>query len=112
MAVYGATKAFVLSFSEALAEELKGTSVTVTALCPGVTHTGFQARANVENTRMLKDAGMSAKQVAEIGYRAMKRGDPEVIPGAWNWLMIFSTRFVPRSLVTGFSRRMLESVGN
>jgi short-subunit dehydrogenase len=112
MAVYCATKAYVLSFSEALAAELNGTGVTVTALCPGVTRTGFQARANVEKIRMLKDAGMSAKQVAEIGYRAMQRGTPVVIPGVWNWLMIFSTRFIPRSLVTGFSRRMMETVGD
>ena len=112
MAVYCATKAYVLSFSEALASELKGTGVTVTALCPGVTFTGFQARANVENIRMLRGGGMSARQVAEIGYKAMKRGAPVVIPGVWNWLMIFSTRFIPRSLVTSFSRRMMETVGN
>ena len=112
MAVYCATKAYVLSFSEALAAELDGTGVTVTALCPGVTFTGFQARANVENIRMLRGGGMSARQVAEIGYRAMKRGTPVVIPGTWNWLMIFSTRFIPRSLVTSMSRRMMESNGN
>ncbi len=112
MAVYCATKAYVLSFSEALASELKGTGVTVTALCPGVTLTGFQARANVENIRMLRGGGMSARQVAEIGYRAMKRGTPVVIPGAWNWLMIFSTRFIPRSLMTSMSKQLMEPAGS
>jgi short-subunit dehydrogenase len=109
MAVYGATKAYVLSFSEALAQELKGTGVTVTALCPGVTRTGFQTRANVENVRMARGASMSARHVAEIGYAALQRGTPVVIPGVWNWLLAFTTRFLPRSLVTSMSLKMMES---
>lgn len=112
MAVYCATKAYVLSLSEALARELEGTGVTVTALCPGVTRTGFQARAQVENTRIDKGQGMSARQVAEIGYAAMQRGAPISIPGVWNWLMILAIRFVPRSLVTSLSQRMLEPAGS
>jgi uncharacterized protein len=112
MAVYGATKAYVLSFSEALAEELHGTGVTVTALCPGVTYTGFQARANVENIRMVKSRGMSAQQVAAIGYTAMQRGTSVVIPGFGNWLLAFSIRFLPRSLVTRLSKQMMEPVEN
>jgi short-subunit dehydrogenase len=113
MAVYGATKAYVLSFSEALAEELRGTGVTVTALCPGVTITGFQARAGVNESRMLLRMGsMTAEQVATIGYKALKRGRPVVVPGFLNSLMIFSIRLSPRSLVARISKRMMEPVGS
>jgi len=109
MAVYGASKAYVLHFSEAIAEELEGTGVSVTALCPGITFTGFQARANVENIRMTQRGGMSAKQVAEIGYQALMRGKRVVVPGVWNQLMAFSVRFAPRSLVTRISRSLMET---
>ncbi len=109
MAVYCATKASVLSLSEALHEELKGTGVSVTALCPGVTRTGFQARANVEKTRYVKSGSMTVQQVALIGYTALKRGTAVVVPGWMNWLMTFSIRLVPRSLSASVSRRMLES---
>jgi short-subunit dehydrogenase len=112
MTVYGATKAYVLSFTEAIAEELSGTGVTVTALCPGVTITGFQARSGVGNSRLIRVGGMTAEQVATIGYRALKHGQHVVIPGFWNWLMIFFTRLLPRSLVTSMSKRMMEPVGN
>jgi len=112
MAVYCATKAYVLSFSEALAAELVGTGVTVTALCPGVTLTGFQARANVGNVRLVRGGGMSARQVAEIGYRAMECGKPVVIPGWQNWLMVFSMRLAPRSLVTSMSKQLMEPAGS
>ena len=110
MAVYGATKAYVLSLSEAIAEEVKGTGVSVTALCPGVTLTGFQARANVENTRLVSGYKMSAKDVAEIGYQALKRGKPVVIPGLWNRLLILSARFIPRSLSARVGRKIMERV--
>ncbi len=109
MAVYCASKAFVLSLSEAIHEEVKGTGVRVTALCPGVTRTGFQARANVEKTRYVRSGSMTAQQVAESGYAAVKRGTPVVVPGWWNWLSTFSIRFVPRSLSASMAKRMLES---
>lgn len=109
MAVYGATKAFVLSFSEALAEELRGSGVTVTALCPGVTYTGFQERAGVANIGLVQLGGMSAADVAGIGYRAMQRGRAVVVAGFFNWLMAFSIRFTPRVLVRQLSKRMMES---
>jgi hypothetical protein len=112
MAVYCATKAFVLSLSEAIHEELRGTGVSVTALCPGVTRTGFQARANVEKTRLVKSGSMTARQVAQSGYAALKRGTPVVVPGWWNWLTTFSIRFVPRSLSASMAKRMLESAGS
>lgn len=102
MAVYAASKAYVLYFSEGIAEELKGTGVSVTALCPGVTRTGFQERADVADIRLVGGRSMSAKQVAKIGYTALMRGKPVVVSGWWNWLMAVSVRFVPRSL----TRRM------
>ncbi len=111
MAVYGATKAYVLSFSEAIADELRGTGVTVTALCPGVTITGFQARSGVGGARMITMGSMTAKQVAEIGYKALMRGQPVIIPGLWNSLMIFGTRLAPRSLMTRISRQLMEPAG-
>src|SRR5882724_10448805 len=75
MAVYYATKAYVISFSEAIANELKNSGVTVTCFCPGATDTGFQGRAGVENSRLFKQFGpMSAQAVARDGYRAMMKG--------------------------------------
>ncbi len=112
MAIYGATKAYVLSFSEALAEELRSTGVTVTALCPGVTITGFQARSGVGDARMVAMGSMTAEQVALAGYKALMRGQPVVIPGFWNSLMIFATRLAPRSLMVRVSRQFMEPAGN
>ncbi len=108
MAVYGATKAYVLSFSEALAEEVRGTGVTVTALCPGVTITGFQARSGAGEARMAAMGSMTAEQVARIGYKALKRGQSLLIPGFWNSLMIFSTRLAPRSWMARITRQLME----
>jgi short-subunit dehydrogenase len=108
MAAYGATKAYVLSFSEALGEELTGTGVTVTAPCPGVTRTGFQARANVENLRMVKGDSMSARQVAEIGYKALMRGQAVAVPGLMNQLTTLAIRITPRSLIRRVSKQMMK----
>lgn len=98
MAVYYATKAYVLSFSEALASELEGTGVTVTALCPGPTKTDFQARAELGNVRLFRRT-MAAQQVAEIGYRGLLAGQRVVVPGLSNKIGTFLVRFLPRSLV-------------
>lgn len=109
MAVYYATKAYVISFSEALAEELKRTGVTVTCLCPGVTDTGFQKRAQTENSILLKQMKpMDAPTVALDGYRAMMTGKTMAISGLRNWLVAESVRFAPRKLVTSISRKLLE----
>ncbi len=108
MAVYCASKAYVLNFSEAIAEELRGTGVSVTALCPGVTRTGFQSRAHVENIPLVKSGSMSAEQVAKIGYKALMRGKRVVVPGLMNWLIAFSVRFTPRSLVTRLGYRLMD----
>ncbi len=85
MAVYYATKAYVLSLSYALGDELQGTGVTVTCLCPGPTRTGFQARAHMEKARLFKVAYvMDAASVARVGYRGMKAGRRLVVPGLMN----------------------------
>ena len=99
MAVYYASKAYVLSFSEALAHELRGSGVTVTALCPGPTRTGFQDRADMHDARMLRLSMMDAARVARAGYRGMQSGKVVVIPGLPNWLLAQSVRFTPRVVV-------------
>jgi len=109
MALYYATKAFVLSFSEAIGSELEGTGVTVTALCPGPTATGFQARTKLEKSRLFKSMKvMDARTVAEAGHRALMAGKPVVIPGLMNKLLAQSVRFTPRALVTRIARKMQE----
>ena len=99
MAVYYATKAFVHSFSHALAEETKGTGVTVTVLCPGPTRTNFFVAAKMGKTNLLRGPSMSAEEVAREGYGAMMRGEAEVIAGARNRWMMWGTRFAPRAML-------------
>ncbi len=109
MAVYYATKAYVLSFSEALANELKGSGVSVTALCPGPTETGFSQRAGMRDSRLFRGTTMDARTVAQIGYRALMQGKPVVIPGLRNRLLAFSVRLAPRAAVTRITRRLQET---
>ncbi len=107
MAVYYATKAYVLSLSEALHEELRPRGVTVTALCPGPTRTGFQDRAELGGARFLKYLTMmEARPVAEQGYQAMMAGRSLHVPGLFNRLMALSVRFAPRFLATRLSGQM------
>ena len=109
MAVYYATKAYVISFSEALANELQGTGVSVTCLCPGVTDTEFQKRAGTEQTKLFRQMRpMDAKTVARDGYRGLMKGKPLVISGFRNWLLAESLRVSPRRAVTAISRRLIE----
>jgi short-subunit dehydrogenase len=109
MAIYYATKAYVISFSEALANELSGSGVTVTCLCPGATDTGFQGRAGVADTKLFKTIRpMDAKTVARDGYRGLIAGKTLVISGFRNWLLAESVRFSPRKLVTAISRKVLD----
>jgi hypothetical protein len=111
MAVYYATKAYVLSFSEAIANELRGSGVAVTCFCPGATHTGFARRAGTENSRLFKQVGaMSAEKVAHDGYRALMAGRTVAISGAHNRVVAQSVRFAPRKMVTAVSRRVVEKV--
>jgi short-subunit dehydrogenase len=111
MAVYYATKAYVISFSEAIANEVHGSGVTVTCFCPGATHTGFAQRAGTEKSRLFKHLGaMSAERVALDGYRAVMEGRTLAISGKHNWLVAQSTRFAPRKMVTVISRWVAEKV--
>ena len=111
MAVYYATKAYVLSFSEALANEVAGSGVVVSCFCPGPTDTGFQKRAGMENSRVVKKiGGMSAEKVARVGYRGLMAGRTVVISGVQNWLAAESVRFAPRKWVTAISRWVTEKV--
>jgi uncharacterized protein len=99
MAVYYATKACVLSFTEALAEELSGTNVTVTALCPGPTATNFGNVAGAAKGRMVRLARMSAEAVALYGHRAFRKKRVVAVPGLQNRLLVFLTRLNPRSVI-------------
>ena len=110
MSVYYASKAYLLSFSQAIAEELRNTGVTVTALCPGATATDFAETAQVSNTRLFQKLGVaSAEDIARYGYKVMMRGDRVAIPGWRDKLMVQSERFAPRRLVTAIARRVQES---
>lgn len=107
MAVYYATKAYVLSLSEALACELEGTGVSVTAFCPGPTASGFQAKAAMRQSRLVKNKTLpSAEVVGLAGYRAMMAGKRVVVPGLMNKLMAQSVRFTPRGWVTSLVKSM------
>ena len=107
-AVYCASKAYVLSFSEALAEELKGTGVTVTTLCPGPTKTEFAERAQMTDTNIFQGRLQSAAEVAEAGYRALTRGETSIVVGLANKLQVFSLRFLPRDAVARVSKRIMS----
>lgn len=112
MAVYYASKAFVLHFSEALAEELSGTGTTVTCLCPGPVETSFQTRARIGNTNLLKSPLLvDVREVARAGYEGMKRGQRLVIPGWRNSILVQSLRVSPRRLITRIVRHMHEPAG-
>jgi uncharacterized protein len=109
--VYYASKAYVLSFSEALAEELRNTGVSVTALCPGPTNTGFQKRANMDRTVAFNSLFMmNSRKVAETGYRALMKGRPLVIPGLINRTGAFAVRFLPRSIVPRMVRKIHRDI--
>jgi short-subunit dehydrogenase len=108
MAVYFATKAYVLSFSEALANELNGSGITVSVLCPGPTHSRFQQRAGMQGSRLFHRGVMDAATVAAIGYRGLMRGTTIIVPGFVNRLLTFAVRIAPRRLVAGLVRILLE----
>ena len=106
MGVYYATKAYVLSFTEALAEEVAGTGVTVTAVCPGPTATNFGTVANMHLRGALKHFRMSAEAVARLGHRAFRRGRVVVVTGFRNQVLAFLVRLFPRAFVRKVTRRL------
>jgi hypothetical protein len=102
MAIYYASKSYVLSFSEALAYEMKK-KIRVSVLCPGPVPTGFQKRANLETSRISHLPGMPASRVAEIGWKGFEAGKPVVIPGLTNKITAFFGPRVPRAAVLAIS---------
>jgi uncharacterized protein len=109
MAVYYATKAYVLSFSEAVDNEVRDKGITVTALCPGATESGFQAAAAMEESNLVKGRKLpSAKTVAEYGYKAMMSGKTVAIHGLLNYIMANSVRFIPRALIVKVTRKIQD----
>ncbi len=112
MAVYYASKAFVLSFSEALAAECAGTGVAVTAICPGPTTSEFQARANIQETALVTSGllkFMDAATVARLGYKAMLEGKRVVVTGVMNRIGAFSGRHMPRPLILKAIKRIHQN---
>jgi short-subunit dehydrogenase len=107
MATYAATKAFVLSFSEALAEENRSHGIKVLALCPGVTDTNFFAASNIDRPPMR--TVQTAEEVVEAALRGLRFGKRTVISGWTNWLTVEAERFVPRLLVTKVAAKALRS---
>jgi short-subunit dehydrogenase len=110
MNVYYASKAFVYSFSYALAVELEGTGVTVTALCPGMTRTQFFQRAHIRENSGWRT--MDARKVAELGYRGMMRGKRVVIAGVLNQVASFFAKRVPPRLTAAIVKRLHAGVGS
>ena len=109
MAVYYASKAYVISFSQALADELRGTGVTVTCFCPGATATGFAERAGTRDTLLFKMAVADPVMMARSGYRGMQRGKLVVVPPPpLNWLVELSARVTHRRPLLWFSRKAVE----
>ncbi len=110
MAVYYATKAFVLHFSEAIGNEVKPYGITVTALCPGATESGFQAAASMENSKLVKDRKLpSSREVAMYAHKAMMKGKAVAIHGFMNALMANAVRFFPRSWTVKIARKVQDA---
>lgn len=106
MAVYYASKAFVLHLSEAIAEEVAAAGIRVTALCPGPVKTDFARRASMEHSRLFAGAILDPARVARLGYRGMLRGKRIVIPGFKYQALLFAGRLAPRSLLAKIAMRM------
>lgn len=111
MSVYYATKHYVLAFSEALANELQDTGVTVTALCPGPTKSEFQETASMQKSKLVNTVPLpDSKQVAEYGYKAMIKGKRVAVHGFMNKIFSVVVRLLPKRLVTSIVRKMQAKV--
>ncbi len=109
MAVYYASKAYVQSFSEAIASELEGTGVTVTTLCPGPTKTGFQDKVGSKDSKLAKlNLLSSSKDVAKYGYKALNKGKRIAIPGFLNIVIVNTVKFIPGKVTTQVVKKLQE----
>jgi uncharacterized protein len=109
MAVYYATKAYVLSFSEAVDNEAREHGISITTLCPGATESGFQAAAAMEESNLVKGKKLpTSKEVAEYGYKSMMKGKTVAIHGFMNYIMANSVRFTPRAIVVMITRKLQD----
>ncbi|MEM8822160.1 MAG: SDR family oxidoreductase [Pseudomonadota bacterium] len=108
MSVYYASKAYVLSLSEALSQELKNRNVTVTALCPGATQTSFFDEADMDHVSFAESNLASPREVAQAGWDGAVTGTPVVVPGAMNKMFAALPRFLPRSVIAGLSAKTLS----
>ena len=106
MAVYYATKAYVLSLSLALHEEYKDDGITVTVLCPGMTRTDFHQRAGTDKTHLIEMPGMTSEEVAKIGYAALMKGRRQVVAGFMNKVSVFMMALVPNVLLAKITGRI------
>lgn len=106
--VYAATKAYVLSFSNGLYQELKDTGVTVTCLCPGATQTLFASKANIDNTLLFKFFVMQPEEVASIGYKSLMKGKRTTTAGLYNKLLVFSSKLLPISIINPIAQWMFK----
>ncbi|MEL6815014.1 MAG: SDR family oxidoreductase [Cyanobacteria bacterium J06598_3] len=113
MAVYFASKAYVLSFSEAIAAETEGTGVTVTVLCPGPTQTNFADNASMDQIALMEnvsaDSFPTAAEVAEYGYRSLQKGQVVAVHGTLNKLLTFSNRLTPRAVIRKGLKRFMAA---
>ena len=105
MAIYYATKAHVLSFTTAIAIEIKGTHVSISALCPGPTLTGFQKRASIRIHKILRKKMLPAEKVAKIGYDGFMRGKTVIIPGFFNKISTYFGKYLPRELTSSIIKK-------
>lgn len=107
--VYSASKAFVLSFSEAINNEVKPFGVTCTSLCPGPSESNFHSIAGTNESRLVKGKKLpSAKVVAEYGYNSMLKGKPVAIYGLLNYMLSNLVRFAPREVIVNITRKLLD----
>ncbi len=109
MAVYYASKAYVLSFSQALSNECAGSGVTVTALCPGPTQSDFQERAAMTQSKLMQGALMTSAEVAAQGYQAMQKGKRRVVTGFNNRVWTLAAKFLPTGATIKMVRRVQET---